>query len=67
MCDPAPRVTLDVFLLTLTVPADLPAADAAKARRALDRPAFAARLHAAAADLLARFPTLAAVTVVVSR
>ena len=60
-------VTLDVFLLTLAIPADLPDATVAKVRRALNRRAFAARLHALVHDLLKHFPSLAAVTATVSR
>ncbi|QEL17653.1 hypothetical protein [Limnoglobus roseus] len=62
--DPVP---LDEFLVTITVPRDLPAADAARARRTLDHPAFPAALRRLAAALVRRFPTLAAVTVTVAR
>ncbi|QEL17772.1 hypothetical protein [Limnoglobus roseus] len=67
MAAAADPVPLDEFRLTITVPRDLPDADAARARRTLDHPAFSAALGRLAAALVRRFPTLAAVTVAVSR
>lgn len=67
MAEAPGTVTLDVFLLTVTIPRDRPAAELAKARRTLNRLPFRAALQVAVGDVVRRFPTLAAVTVTVAR
>ena len=60
-------VVLDVFLLTLTIPNEQPEADIAAIRESLDQQSFSTRLQALVNEWLQTFPTLAAVTVTVSR
>ena len=67
MPDAEDRITLDVFLLTLAVPRDHPDAHVETIRRTLDRRTFSNRLRATVTQLVEEFPTLAAVTVSVSR
>ena len=64
---PEEPVILDVFLVTVTIPPDHPAADVTRVRRALNRESFATRLRDAVTDLVRPFPTLSAVTVSISR
>ena len=64
---PDDRVTLDVFLVTVLIPKNLPDDAAAKARRTLNRATVSTQLRQAVATLLRRFPALSAVTVSVSR
>ena len=64
---PDDRVTLDVFLVTLLIPKNLPDDAVAKVRRTLNRATVSTQLRQAVATLLRRFPALSAVTVSVSR
>ena len=64
---PDNRVTLEVFLLTLLIPSNLPDDDVAKIRRTLNRATFSTQLRQAVATQLQRFPALSAVTVSISR
>lgn len=64
---PAEPVTLDVFLVTLLVPPDLPVPAVTAIRRVLARPAVAARLRAAVEAVFRRYRALAPVTVTLSR
>ena len=64
---PDDSVTLDVFLVTVTVPPDLPAPAVATVRRILNRAPVADRLRAAVTDLVRQCPALGVVTVSVSR
>ena len=61
------RVTLDVFLVTLLIPKNLPDDDVAKVRRTLNRATVSTQLRQTVTTLLQRFPTLAAVTLTLSR
>ena len=60
-------VELDTFLVTLTVPRDLPAATVSQIRSVLNRRGFEARLRKAVEALLRRYSTLHSVTLSVSR
>ena len=64
---PDDRVTLDVFLVTVQIPSNLPDDAAAKARRTLNRATVSTQLRQAVATHLHRFPALSAVTVSISR
>ena len=64
---PDDRVTLDVFLVTVLIPKNLPDDDVAKVRRTLNRVTFSTQLQQTVTTLLHRFPTLAAVTLTFSR
>ena len=64
---PDDRVTLDVFLVTVLIPSNLPDDDVAKVRRTLNRATFSTQLQQTVTTLLQRFPTLAAVTLTLSR
>ena len=64
---PDDRVTLDVFLVTVLIPKNLPDDDVAKVRRTLNRVTFSTQLQQTVTTLLQRFPTLAAVTLTLSR
>ena len=64
---PDDRVTLDVFLVTVLIPKNLPDDDVAKVRRTLNRATVSTQLQQTVTTLLQRFPTLAAVTLTLSR
>ena len=63
---PEEPITLDVFLVTVTIPPDHPNPDIITIRRTLYRASFLTRLHEAVANLVQQFPTLSAVTVSIS-
>jgi len=60
-------VELDTFLVTLTVPRDLPAATVSRIRRVLNRPSFQTRLRRSVEALVRQYPSLHSVTLSVSR
>ena len=62
-----PMILLDAFLLQLLIPADLPDAEAAAARRILDGKSFRARLRKAAEAVLRESPELARLVPTLSR
>ena len=64
---PDDPVTLDVFLVTVTIPPDHPDAEVITIRRTLNRVSFLSRLHEAVANRVRQFPTLSAVAVSISR
>ena len=64
---PEEPITLDVFLVTVTIPPDHPNPEVITIRRTLNRASFLSRLHEAVAKLVQQFPTLSAVTVSISR
>ena len=64
---PEEPVTLDVFLVTVTIPPDHPNPEVATIRRTLNRASFLTRLHETVANRVRPFPTLSAVTVSISR
>ena len=64
---PEEPITLDVFLVTVTIPPDHPNPDVITIRRTLNRASFLTRLHEAVANRVQQFPTLSAVTVSISR
>lgn len=67
MSDDPDSVTLDEFLLTLSIPRDLPDAEVTPIRRTLHRRRFSKRLQNLVSEFLQQFPTLAVVSVTVSR
>ena len=64
---PEEPITLDVFLVTITIPPDHPNPEVATIRRTLNRASFLTPLHETVANLVQQFPTLSAVTVSISR
>ena len=64
---PDDPVTLDVFLVTVTIPPDHPAPEVITIRRALNRASFLSRLQETVANRVRPFPTLNAVTVSIAR
>ena len=62
-----PMILLDAFLLQLLIPAGLPDAEAAAARRVLDAKSFRARLRKAAEAVVREHPELARLALTLSR
>ena len=60
-------ITLDVFLVTVTIPPDHPNPEVITIRRTLNRASFLSRLHETVANRVRQFPTLNAVTVSISQ
>ena len=60
-------ILLDVFLLTLTIPKEHAEVDVVAIRKSIDEQSFSARLQTWVNEWLQTFPTLAAVTVTVTR
>jgi len=61
------RVELDTFLVTLKVPRHLPTKTVTQIRRVLNRPTFQSRLRRTLDELLRRYPTLADVSLTITR
>ena len=62
-----PKILLDVFLMTLSVPNERPDAEVAAARRILDRKSFQKKLLKAAQAVFREHPELASVALTLSR
>ena len=62
-----PSFLLDVFLLSLSVPKDIPDAEIAAARRVLDRRSFRKKLLRAVEAIFREHPELAAVALALTR
>jgi hypothetical protein len=61
------RVTIDVFLVTMTVPEDLDEAEVRAVRRALKGKSFQRRLRDATTETCRAFPSLRTVHLDISR
>lgn len=62
-----PSILLDVFLLSLSVPKDIPDAEVAAARRLLDRRSFQKKLLRAVEGVFREHPEFAALALALSR